>query len=967
MMIFKEKTSVRSVRIALSLIAGSALLSTGNVYAQNAASAEKIQKVEITGSNIKRTEKEGTSPIQVITAKEIRESGAATVTEFLKKVPALGTGGAMDNAEGGFSRGIATASLRGLGSSSTLILLNGRRMTPSAYANPNDGQSTLYDLNAIPISALERIDIFKDGASAVYGSDAVAGVINFITKQDYQGAEVSASVSSDGDGKFGRQKANVFAGFGNFANDGFNVFGTLDFSKRDRTALQDATAWEKAQYQDINALLIPYYSAISSSPIFFKERTANSNSFFTSGAFPNANIVNKLDCDPSQQLVGGPQYNFTATNYLTGRTFCNYDGNQFLESQGAAKDISFLTRGQLRLGGEASAFGEFAYTQSERKYTGVSRTIDGRSATTAFPKLGAGNRFQPILPVGHPDNPFPNSRAAILYRFENVPGGSKNENNTIRALAGIKGSNFNWDWETAILWNKVKRDETIYGFLQLDAVQKLITENKTIAQVAADPAISRPLTNNNASEILQWDAKASTELGKLEGGPVGLAAGIELRKEKMRLTPDSATASGNVLGLVNQFVDGERNVSSAFVELRTPFTKTFEMDFAGRYDKYPNLKGSFVPKIGAKWTPMDSVSLRGTYSEGFRAPALNQVVKGGTQYFINNYSDPIRCPDGVTAAPGADQLDCAKSISGVAGSSPDLKPETSKSFTFGVILSPTQNFDVALDLYKIRKKAEVALLGYDTVLRNPAAYPGLILRDQNQANWLRDANNNLIPDSGPLFSVFTPYINQGSTETTGIDVDATMRNSLGEMGSLSTKLNLNYIISYKAAANPGDPEFNVAGTSGGIANWALSKGAIPKIKAALSNVWTYGPHATGVSVNFVDSVSLLRRYDGTDVYPEPYCHYGTGQPPTAYALGGLPKYSNYDKRCKIASWTTIDLSYTYTGIKDLTLGANIQNLLDTKAPYDPGATGTTSGYGYNQSLHNPYGRYFKLWASYKFQ
>ena len=207
-MIFQEKVGVQSVRLALSILAGSALFA-GNVQAQEvSAPAEKAQRVEITGSNIKRTDKEGTSPIQSITAKEIRESGAATVADLLKKVPALGGGNALDSLDGSFSRGIATASLRGLGSSSTLILLNGRRMSPAAYANPNNGQSTLYDLNSIPLSALERIDIFKDGASAVYGSDAIAGVINFITKQDYQGLEVSGSGSANGDSKFGRQKAN---------------------------------------------------------------------------------------------------------------------------------------------------------------------------------------------------------------------------------------------------------------------------------------------------------------------------------------------------------------------------------------------------------------------------------------------------------------------------------------------------------------------------------------------------------------------------------------------------------------------------------------------------------------------------------------------------------------------------------------------------------------------------------------
>jgi len=961
-MIFQEKVGVQSVRLALSILAGSALFA-GNVQAQEvSAPAEKAQRVEITGSNIKRTDKEGTSPIQSITAKEIRESGAATVADLLKKVPALGGGNALDSLDGSFSRGIATASLRGLGSSSTLILLNGRRMSPAAYANPNNGQSTLYDLNSIPVSALERVDIFKDGASAVYGSDAIAGVINFITKQDFEGAQISGSGSANGNGKFGRQKANVFAGIGNFANDGYNVFGTIDYSHRDRTALQDARGWERAQYQDINALLGPYYSAVSSSPIFFKEKSPGTASFVTSGAYPNPSIVNKLNCDPSQQLVGGPQYNMTASNYLTGRTFCNYNGNPFLEAQGAAEDISLLSRGQFRINADTSAFAEFAYTQSERKYTGVSRTIDGRSITTTFPQIGAGNSFQAILPVGHPDNPFPDARAALLYRFENIPGGSKNVNDATRALAGVKGSNFNWDWETAVLYNRVKREETMFGFIQLDAVQKLITQNRTIAQVAADPGISRPLVNRNSAEIAQWDGKASTEFGKLGGGAIGFATGLELRKEKMQLTPDPTSASGNILGLANQFVSGERNVSSAFVELRTPFAKNFEMDFAGRYDKYPNLKGSFTPKVGAKWTPSDTFALRGTYAEGFRAPALNQVTKGGTQYFLNGLSDPIRCPNGVNAAPGADQLDCSKSISGVAISNPQLKPETSKSMTVGMILSPTKDFDIAVDVYKIRKESEVALLDSNTVLHNPAKFPGLVLRDPNQANWLKDANGNVIPDSGPLFSIFTPYVNQGSTETTGIDFDATMRNSLGVMGNLSTKLNINYVMSYRSAANPGDAEFNVVGSVAGIANYTLPNTPMPRIKASLSSTWTTGPHATTATMNFVDAVSLLRRYDGTQEYATPYCQYGVGQPKSAYGLGGLPKYSNYYPDCKIPSWTTVDANYTYTGIKNLTLSLNIQNLFDSKAPYDPLATTA----GYNQALHNPIGRYFTVSGNYKF-
>ena len=176
--------------------------------AQEAASAPATT-VYITGSNLKRTEKEGTQPIQVITAKDIRDSGAATVTELMRAVPSMGTDQNLDTNDGGFSRGVSTASLRGLTSTSTLILLNGRRMTPSAYADPNNGNSTLYDLNSIPLSALERVEILKDGASAVYGSDAIGGVINFITKNNYEGLEIAARVSANDDGKFGRKGVNV--------------------------------------------------------------------------------------------------------------------------------------------------------------------------------------------------------------------------------------------------------------------------------------------------------------------------------------------------------------------------------------------------------------------------------------------------------------------------------------------------------------------------------------------------------------------------------------------------------------------------------------------------------------------------------------------------------------------------------------------------------------------------------------
>jgi iron complex outermembrane receptor protein len=244
----------------------------------------------------------------------------------------------------------------------------------------------------------------------------------------------------------------------------------------------------------------------------------------------------------------------------------------------------------------------------------------------------------------------------------------------------------------------------------------------------------------------------------------------------------------------------------------------------------------------------------------------------------------------------------------------------------------------------------------------PNKYPQYILRDQNQANWLRDANGNLIPNSGSLFSVITPYINQGKTEVRGLDFDFKIRNSLAGYGKLSSGINLSYILSFKGVANPGDSPFNVAGSSAGIANWSLSNGDMPKLKANAHTTWTKESHAITGTINFIDSVSLMRKYDGDTTYPVAYCQYGSGQPSSATGLGGNPKYLEYYPSCKVKSWTTFDTNYRYSGFKNMVLSFNIQNVFDQKAPYDP-RFGST---GYNDTLHNAMGRYFSASINYQF-
>lgn len=951
----KQHLVVKRSVIAVALT----LASSSVVFAQQEAAAP-VTKVYVTGSNIKRADKEGSSPIGVMNAKQIEATGANTVAELLHSIPAFGSGGSTDITDSSFSKGTSSASMRGLGASSTLVLLNGRRITASAYADPNQGKSAVYDLNSIPVSAIERVEVFKDGASAVYGSDAIAGVINFITKTDYQGGELKASTSANDDGEFARNNISGVFGFGDLEKDRYNAFVSFDLAQRDRTGARDVKDIKRDMYADINARLNPYGSYVSDQPFFFREVTPGARNF-ANKLSQSADIINRLGCDPSQQLTGSvAAHNLSASSILNGRTFCNYDIWNNYEAQSKGKDANLLGKLTVQVTPDITSFTEFGYSRVEREYTGNSPTLSSTSPTTVFRASGAPSQYQLILPAGHPDNPWADSRAALAYRFVGAPGGSRNVNEAFRLLTGLKGTTGNFDWETGLLINRSEREETIKGVLYLPTIDRIMTEGRTLAETAADPTAVRNTTNKGFAQVAQLDAKASTTVGTLAGGDIGLAFGGEIRQEKLSMTPDVLTQTGQILGLSNSKIDGQRMVKSAFVELRTPFTKNFEMDFAGRYDKYPT-ESSFVPKVGAKWTVNDKLTFRSTYAEGFRAPSLSQISEGGVQSF-STVTDPRRCPDRVTPLPGADLTDCPRRISSQSSANPDLKPETSKSYSFGAIINPTRNLDILVDYYKIRKEAETVLLAASDMIKDEDLYPGAVIRDTNPANFVTDANGNPIPGTGPLSAVNRYYINQGSTEVSGVDVEVTHRLSLAEKGRLTTKLDWNYALRFKREEHPGDEAVNLVGTSGGLYDWNVLVGDVPRHRATLSTNWTRGVHSLTATVDYVGGVSLYRVRDNREVYPEPFCHYGSGQPAGAADLGGLPKYNNWVSDCAVSDWTTVGLAYSYTGFKNWTLSANVRNLFDREAPYDP-AYGTE---GFNTNLHNAMGRYFRLTASYKF-
>ena len=227
-------------KIAKALVA-IGIGSVGTAFVAQAQQAQKVDKIEVTGSNIKRVDSETPSPIQVITREDIQKSGTNSVAELLRDIPSVSGGSVQDfNAGNGFGRGTQSVSLRGLGSVSTLVLVNGRRVETAPIADPNFGQGSAFNLNVIPVGAIERIEILKDGASAIYGSDAIAGVINIILRKDYTGGEVLYTGRQNHNSDFRSQSVAGTIGFGDLAKDRYNVLAAVEYFKRDPTSIYDA-------------------------------------------------------------------------------------------------------------------------------------------------------------------------------------------------------------------------------------------------------------------------------------------------------------------------------------------------------------------------------------------------------------------------------------------------------------------------------------------------------------------------------------------------------------------------------------------------------------------------------------------------------------------------------------------------------------------------------------------------------
>lgn len=912
--------SALSVALAMAFSSGAlAQSTTAQTQEDTSQDATNLSKITVTGSNIPRTSTETASPVQVISRQEIDRTGKTSIGEYLQSLTVDGAGSVPKTFGNGFAMGSTGISLRGLGAGSTLVLINGRRV--ASYGLADDGQKVFTDLSSIPMDAVERVEVLKDGASSIYGSDAIAGVVNVILRSDFEGAIFTGSYGTSDDSDGNTRKGMLTAGTGNLGENGWNAFFSLDVSKTDGIKVSDRKNRKWIGTGDIRPW--GYSSENGSSQYLGGGLNGGLPTNAPDGAYENA--------DGSWTRLGGcEQFSDVPQE---GPDTCLWDLGQFRDLTPDEKAINFFSRGTFRINDNADLYTEFGYSKKVVDFQNTPSGVSGAWGYPGGPVNASSGAGAVVLGPEHPQNDPDSNRAARLRysAFDVGPRRTHNENEFMRFLVGVKGTAADWDYDVGYLHSQSELTNTRKGFLSYSAVRCALADPNCAggtwllgSQAVNNPQslydfISPTISARATSRLDIIDAKANRSLMDLGGGALGLAVGAEFRRNEVSLTPQTGTETGDIIGLGYSAYDGVEKTSAVYAELAAPFTETFEATMAGRVDHYQGGDTAFTPKVGLKWTPAEWIALRATYAEGFRAPNPAESGKGGSAGF-SNIVDPVRCAAGGSCS--------AQSVALITTPNPDLDPEKSKSYTLGIVLQPTSTTTLTLDAWQIKRTDEIG--GGDP---QQAIASGDVIRGDNLVNG--------IPGTGQLLAINTAYVNADSTKVNGLDLDARQRFDLGEAGQLRLDVQWSHINKFEKTV--GDTTYEYAGTHGNcdVTNCI----GTPKDRINFGATWDINAFSISAVANYRSSIDN-KAAKGEDCAST----YADGSP----APGG----------CKLASFTTVDLSGNWQATDAFSVFASVQNVADRIAPLDPLSYG---GFNYNPlDYSGAIGRFFTVGARYTF-
>jgi iron complex outermembrane receptor protein len=900
-----------------------------------AQAQSQLERVEITGTAIKRIEGETALPVQVLRREDIARTGATTAAELMKNISAnsaaVTEGMSISDITGG-QRGLNAANLRGIGVSATLVLLNGRRM--ANFATPGDDAGV--DLNNIPAGAIDRVEILKDGASAIYGTDAIGGVINFITRHDYRGFEATVNAYTTQHGGAEKRLLTLSGGVGDLATDGFNVLAVLDLGRYDPLRSSQRDFLLNRRLKDT----LPFYLSTRPLPGNIRLQGSSSERRLQLAALAAAGIT--FDGQPIDERTfnvfgkngcQGPASVYAPENLPQA---CSYDYMLDTELYPKSERASFMTRGTLRLGGSWELFGEALVARTKSFYVASPNPIAVDDVPVA--------NINKWLPTGK-KLPFSND---VEVRFRLSDAGNRSDevhSDATRFVVGVKGSLTGWDVETALVRaeNRVK-DRIVSGYVLYDKLLSAV-RNGDINPFAANTGAALDAVNQlkvaddmrkSKGTTTSMDIKATREVAQLEGGALQMSVGGEFRREAQTFTPSALLLSNNVYGDrsgrgdIPQASDRSRDVYGVYTEWVAPVTKTVELGAALRYDHYEAVGNTVNPKINIRWQPTRELVLRASAGTGFRAPSFTDLyAPRSTGSSPATLTDPA-C---LAADPGNTPADCTDQWRVERQSNPNLKPEKSRQQSLGLVYEPSKEVTVSVDYWRIANRNLISTLGEQVILDNLALYDKPNTYDDDKLTCNNVPGDLVCRDNdGAIDAILLRKENQGELRTSGLDIEGKLRMNGGSAGRFTLSVSGTYVLSYKR---------QFAGSEGFISNVGrfLQDQVVQRWRHRASVDWDVGP------------VSLTLG----NTYYSPYDDHNI-----AFDLSGQPLPKN-----RVKAYSIWDLAGSWQATPWLKLRAGVQNLANTAPPF------SNQGYffisTYDPSYTDPRGRAYYASATVSFK
>jgi iron complex outermembrane receptor protein len=774
----------------------------------------------VTGSRIKRSDYVSSTPVDIIEGQELELRGSATIVEKLKFLPAV-SGSPTSTAVTNGGNGTATVTLRGLPASNTLVLVNGRRTAPDGLGGD------AIDLNTISPTTIERVEVLKDGASSIYGADAIAGVVNIILKSDFDGLQLDTSYGETSRGDMATKNTSIQ--WGKIFERGYTSIaatiykqGGIDSRDRDITINSDGRRWGGSDNR--------------------------------SSATPAARIT--LPDDRTVTLIQDDNDYRDGTSIDDFRAATDEDLYNFSEITTALlphEHKSIQTNVQFDFDNNVGFFLESSY---DTNFT--ESTLAPTPIFTAFENTPI------IVSADNAYNLFDVDLVDVRRRMiELSPRKQRNSATARRVATGVAGFTNRWNWELSYTWSKHDAQEKLLHLIDARNLKTALgpDENCTGSCVALNvfgppgsvdqqqrDFIEIDSKIKGYSKLSSWSAYASGPLLKFSGGTIEAAMGMEYRQESTSKRPDQSIASGATIGGANFGVaGGERNVAEAYIETNLPLINrqfgidSLTLELSSRYSRYSDFGSTTNPKIGLMLRVTNDLLFRATYTKGFRAPSLNELYKvsSESQDFL---VDPCANPSNTSVLPGCPQQTDPTRVQylTVIGGNRNLEPEKSLNNTFGLVWTPSiiEGLTTTIDYFRIKQDNVIDANAQNLININTSTglLSDIVIRDSNYE----------------IQQIIAQNINTGKRDISGFDLSARYHYNSGDLGRFTFALNGSHFINYTVQGHKDAKMTDIAGTFVDDASDGL--GAIPDWKTNIGVLWNQGSWQGGYTIHFVSSL-----------------------------------------------------------------------------------------------------------------